>query len=109
MDSVAVDSVGCDTANGIQASITVRTNGVAGGTLHLTWIHGNTSGTGSSAATEEIVLPQGQRQFQQTFRHAFGSADAYLYWGVRVSTTPAAASGEGAQKTVYADSCDPIR
>lgn len=109
VDSVAVDSVGCDTANGIQASITVRTNGAAGGVLRLTWIHGNTSGSGSSAATEEIVLPQGQRQFQQTYRHAFGSADAYLYWGVRVSTTPAAASGEGTQKTVYADSCDPIR
>jgi hypothetical protein len=109
VDSIAVDSVGCSTTNGIQTSITVQTNGAADGVLHLTWTHGNTRGTGTPAATDEIVLPRGQRQFKQTFRHTFGSADAYLYWGVRVSTAPGAASGDGTQQTVNADSCDPIR
>lgn len=109
VDSVAVDSVGCSTTNGIQASITVQTNGAADGILYLAWTHGNTRGPGTPAATDQIVLPRGQRQFTQTFRHVFGSADAYLYWGVRVSTAPGAASGDGTQQTVNADSCDPIR
>ncbi|MFH0176597.1 serine/threonine-protein kinase [Streptomyces cacaoi] len=108
VDSVAVNSVSCSTTNGIQASITVQTNGAADGILYLTWTHGNTAGPGTPAATDEIVLPRGQRQIQQTFRHTFGSADAYLYWGIRVSTAPGAASGDGTQQTVNADSCDPI-
>ncbi|MEV8099459.1 protein kinase [Kitasatospora sp. NPDC085879] len=106
--SLSVSGFGCSGRYSAQATVSVKTDGAAPGTLVLTWFHGSSPGPGTTVATDRIVLPAGRTGFTGTYTHAFGSADASAYWGVQVTSLPAAATGNGTYKTVYADTCHPV-
>lgn len=93
------------------ASITVQTDGAADGTMTLTWFDSTSSGqAGPTDATDSIPLPKGKTQISGRYTHTFGTPDPYPYVGVKVTTSPAADSGNGSIATITApSSCNPIR
>lgn len=108
--SVSVPRFGCSGNSSYTAiaTVTVQSDGAAAGTLTLSWFHSSTKGPRGSTtvATESVPLAQGQQSFTATYSHDFGGSDQYPYWGVSVSTTPAADSGNGSYQVVAA--CGPI-
>ncbi|WP_327733622.1 serine/threonine protein kinase [Streptomyces nojiriensis] len=106
--AVYLSQYGCSGKFGTQAVASVKTDGASTGTLILTWFHSNTRGPGPAVATDRITIPAGQASFSKTYAHTFGPGDPYLYWGVQVSSSPAAATGTGTYKVLYADDCNPI-
>jgi serine/threonine-protein kinase len=92
-------------------SVTVRTNGAAEGTLTLSWF-GSASPrvVGTVSATERVTLPKGQTQVSGRYTHTFPTPERASYLGVKVSTSPAARSGNGSFVTTTAPAgCDPVR
>ncbi|MFD7916358.1 serine/threonine-protein kinase [Streptomyces sp. NPDC059752] len=106
--AVSLSQYGCSGRYGTQAVVSVKSDGASTGTLILTWFHSNTRGLGPTVATDRITIPAGQTSFSSTYAHAFGSGDRYLYWGVQVSSNPAAATGNSTYKVLYADDCSPV-
>ncbi|MER5429163.1 serine/threonine-protein kinase [Streptomyces sp. NPDC002588] len=92
-------------------SVTVKTDGAADGTMTLTWFNSMTDGqTGPADGTQSVTLAKGQTQISGRYTHTFGTPDPYPYLGVKVSTSPAADSGNGSIATIAApSSCDPVR
>ncbi|MFG1811347.1 serine/threonine-protein kinase [Streptomyces sp. NPDC049040] len=103
--SVAVARLDCDGTAGVVAAVTVRSNGTADGTLTLTWFDSRTASRRGAVtvATGTARLPAGKTSFTGTYPHDFG-ADRSAYWGLAVSTDPAADTGDGSFLTVPA--CD---
>ncbi|MFJ6485940.1 protein kinase [Streptomyces sp. NPDC091682] len=106
--AVSLSQYGCSGKFGTQAVASVKTDGASTGTLILTWFHSNTRGPGPAVATDRITIPAGQTSFSKTYAHTFGPSDPFPYWGVQVSSSPAAATGTGTYKVLYADDCNPI-
>ncbi|MER6125068.1 serine/threonine-protein kinase [Streptomyces sp. NPDC001795] len=92
-------------------SVTVKTNGAADGTMTLTWFDSTSAGqAGPTDGTQSITLPKGQTQVSGRYTHTFSTPDPYPYLGVKVTTSPAADSGNGSIATITApSSCNPIR
>jgi serine/threonine-protein kinase len=57
-------------------------------------------------ATESVQLTKGKTSFTAKPSHDFGSSDKTYDWGVVVSTSPAADSGNGSYKVTPA--CGPL-
>ncbi|MEU0936950.1 serine/threonine-protein kinase [Embleya sp. NPDC005971] len=93
------------------ASVTVLTDGAADGTLNLTWFTGSSArAVGTVVATDAVALPKGRTQVPGRYTHRFITPERSPYLGVKVSTSPAADSGNGAFVTVSAPSgCNPPR
>ncbi|MFI2350790.1 serine/threonine-protein kinase [Streptomyces sp. NPDC019443] len=106
--AVSLSQYGCSGKFGTQSVASVKSDGAAAGTLILTWFHSNTRGVGPTVATDRITIPTGQTAFSGRYAHTFGPSDPYPYWGVQVSSDPAAAAGTGTYKVLYADDCNPI-
>ncbi|MEU4359248.1 serine/threonine-protein kinase [Streptomyces virginiae] len=106
--AVSLSQFGCYGKFGTESVASVKSDGAAGGTLILTWFHSNTRGVGPTVATDRITIPAGQTAFSGRYAHTFGTSDPYPYWGVRVSSDPAAATGTGMYKVLFADDCNPI-
>ena len=93
------------------ASVTVKTDGAADGTLKLSWFHG-TSATdiGTIVFTEPVPLPAGKTQISNRYTHTFDTPDTNPYLGLQISTSPEAESGNGSFATIPApSSCTPVR
>jgi serine/threonine-protein kinase len=89
------------------AAVTVQSDGAAAGTLTLTWIHSTSKESrGTTVATESVALKKGQTSSTVTYSHDFGYYDVYPYWGLAVSTTPAAGTGNSSYQLIPA--CIPI-
>ncbi|MEU9280563.1 serine/threonine-protein kinase [Streptomyces sp. NPDC048342] len=95
----------------IVASVSVTTDGAADGTLYLSWYVSDSAGAvGSVVATDPVALPKGKTQISGRYTHAFAVPTRYAYLGVRVTTDPAADSGNGSfQSTAAPVDCDPPR
>ncbi|HEY5833846.1 serine/threonine-protein kinase [Streptomyces sp.] len=108
--SVSIPRFSCSGKSGYTAlgTVTVQSDGAAAGTLTLSWFHGITKGPRGSVtvATESVPLAEGQQSFTGTYSHDFGGSDTYPYWGLSVSTDPAADSGNGSYQVVAA--CGPV-
>jgi hypothetical protein len=52
-----------------------------------------------------VTLNKGQTNMQATKMQDFSSAPP-AYWGVEVTTDPAAASGNGTSETVFGPNCE---
>jgi serine/threonine-protein kinase len=106
--SVSIPRFTCSGSGSYTAlgTVTVQSDGAADGTLTLSWFHGIAKGTRGSVtvAAESVPLTKGQQSFSGTYSHYFGS-DTYPYWGLAVSTNPAADSGNGSYQVVAA--CGP--
>ncbi|MFI1584405.1 serine/threonine-protein kinase [Embleya sp. NPDC020630] len=110
--SVKIDASG-PSASGcaLVASVTVLTDGAADGTLNLTWFTGSSArAVGTVVATDAVALPKGRTQVSGRYTHTFITPERSPYLGVKVSTGPAAGSGNGAFVTVSAPrGCNPPR
>ncbi|WP_225849299.1 serine/threonine-protein kinase [Streptomyces sp. HPF1205] len=108
--SVSIPRFGCSGNSGYTAvaTVTVQSDGAAAGTLTLSWFHSATKDPrgGATVSTQSVRFAEGQRSFTATYSYDFGGGDTYPYWGLTVSTTPAADSGNGSYQVVAA--CGPI-
>jgi serine/threonine-protein kinase len=93
------------------ASVTVQTDGAADGTLNLSWFTSSSAtAVGTVVATDPVPLPKGKTQVSGRYTHSFTTPERSSYLGVKVSTSPAADSGNGAFVTIPApSSCNPAR
>ncbi|GGR65974.1 hypothetical protein GCM10010269_00670 [Streptomyces humidus] len=110
--SVKIDASGpLGSGCAVVASVTVLTDGAADGTLSLTWFTGYSArAVGTVAATYAVSLPEGRTQVSGRYTHTFVTPERSPYLGVKVSTSPAADSGNGAFVTFSAPSgCNPPR
>jgi serine/threonine protein kinase len=93
------------------ASVTVITDGAADGTLRISWFHSNSPRVvGTTVSTDSVTLAKGKTQSSQRYTHTFAVPDSNPYLGVKISTSPAADSGNNSFATISApSSCDPVR
>lgn len=107
VDSVQITGFGCQGRTGAYAIAQVTSDGKASGTLTFTWFSSpSASGAHTTDGTPTVVsLAQGQTTVKATEMHDFSSAPP-TYWGVEVTTDPAAASGNGSSETVYGPNCE---
>ncbi|MFC4036713.1 serine/threonine-protein kinase [Streptomyces polygonati] len=106
--SVAIPSYGCSPIDGYTtlATVTVRSDGAAAGTLYLTWYHGGrTPQTATTVQTGTVDLAKGQTSFSGTYAHDFGPEDRTEDWGLAASTDPVADSGTVFKVVPY---CGPV-
>ncbi|WP_371666691.1 protein kinase [Streptomyces sp. NBC_00289] len=105
--SVNITNVDCKGSRG-DASITVHTNGVAGGSLNLTWLSGDRPEPQGSHVedVQTFPLPEGENSVYISAHHSFAGEN---WWGAMVSTSPDADSGERSYKFLDAFVCDPPR
>jgi len=102
--SVTITSTGCSGDQGMQATVGVSTNGAADGVLTLSWYYINTNGDKVSSPPLSVKLPSGQTDVKGTYAHNFGGQGSN--WGLTVSTTPAAALGNGSSATLITALCE---
>ncbi|MEU3342936.1 serine/threonine-protein kinase [Streptomyces sp. NPDC006668] len=110
--SAQINAVGpTSAACTIVASVTVTTDGAADGTLYLSWyVSDSPRVVGTVVATDPVPLPKGKTQIANRYTHAFPVPTRYDYLGVKVTTDPAADSGNGSfQATAAPVDCDPPR
>lgn len=98
VSSVAVTGFTCSTGSRTAtATVLVRYDGTAAGTLHLTWWRSAT-GKPQGAVTQTpqtAHFPKGAVSYTFTDSFTFKADAAHPYVGLTVSTDPAAASGNG--------------
>ena len=106
--SVAISRYLCEPGSETttEALVTVKTNGAAAGSLTLTWWVGRSARTPiSTESTATYSLAKGTTSFSTTYYGNFSNASYEDYWGLTVSTTPTAASGNGSVDSVLGSSC----
>lgn len=107
VDSVQITAFNCQGLTGAYATAEVTSDGKAPGTLTFTWFSSpSSSGAHTPYGTPTVVtLNQGQTDVKATEMHDFSSAPP-AYWGVEVTTDPAAASGNGTSETLFGPDCE---
>lgn len=105
--SVQITAYGCQARTGMYATVEVKSDGKASGTLTFTWFSSpSASGAHTTYGTPTVVtLAKGQTDVSTTKMDDFSSAPP-AYWGVEVTTDPAAASGNGTSDTVFGPNCE---
>lgn len=107
VNSVQITASGCQARTGMYATVDVKSDGKAAGRLTFTWFSSPTSsGAHTTYGTPTVVtLAKGQTDVSTTKMDDFSSAPP-AYWGVEVTTDPAAASGNGTSATVFGPNCE---
>jgi serine/threonine-protein kinase len=107
VDSVRINAFNCQGRTGAYATVEVTSDGKASGTLTFTWFSSpSSSGARTTYGAPTVVtLSQGQTDVTVTKMDDFSSAPP-AYWGVEVTTDPAAASGNGASESLYGPNCE---
>jgi serine/threonine-protein kinase len=95
----------CSGRVGITVVVNVSSDGAAAGALTLQW-YTSDSPTGARTAvnTQLVTLPQGKTTVSNNYSYSFPSGPAY--WGVAISTKPAADSGDGSSQYLLAANCE---
>ncbi|MFD0273239.1 serine/threonine-protein kinase [Kitasatospora sp. NPDC127111] len=106
VSTVNLDSLTCSGRWSLSATVTVAAQGTGTGTLTLSWYH-TSGGRSVTVATDTVEIRDGRATV--TRAHDFGSADTFPTWGVRVSTSPAAAKPGKTSAEMAAFLCDPPR
>jgi serine/threonine-protein kinase len=107
VDSVQITAFNCQDLTGAYATVEVTSDGKAPGSLTFTWFSSPTA-TGAHTtygAPTVVTLDQGQTDVTVTKTQDFSTAPP-AYWGVEVTTDPAAASGNGTSETLFGPGCE---
>jgi serine/threonine-protein kinase len=104
--SVAIDKYGCSGNHGASAIVAVTSDGAAAGTLYLAWYYTDANGAQHSIGTDAITIPKGQTDFVNSTAYFKSFGTQGVYWGLSVSTNPAATRGNGSTATVLAATCE---
>ena len=84
----------------------VQSDGAAAGTLTLTWYYTDANGAEHTVKTASVTIPKGQATFVNSKPYYYDFSNEGVYWGLTVSTTPAAIRGNNSTSTVLAASCE---
>jgi serine/threonine-protein kinase len=104
--SVTITALGCQGRYGIYATADVKTDGAASGTLYFTWFYSDSAnGRVTDLPPTLVTLSPGQTDVQATKIGDFSGHLGSTYWGVQISTDPAAASGNGSSQTLVGSTC----
>ncbi|MEV4335099.1 serine/threonine-protein kinase [Streptomyces sp. NPDC049597] len=100
-DSVAVSGAeitrfgASSSGRAADAGVAVTTTGPEPVTITLTWYNSDESGTpGEQDGSTETYVLKGRTSYDLRYTHTFRSDRCPRYWGLRISTTPRAESGE---------------
>ncbi|HEU5425248.1 MAG TPA: serine/threonine-protein kinase [Actinocrinis sp.] len=104
--SVSINKYGCSGNHGASAIVDVTSDGAATGTLYLSWYYTDANGAQHSIGTDAITIPKGRTDFVNSTAYFKSFGTQGVYWGLSVSTKPAAARGNGSTATVLAASCE---
>jgi serine/threonine-protein kinase len=104
--SVSITKYGCSGNHGASAIVEVTSDGAATGTLYLAWYYTDANGGQHSVSTSPVTIPKGQTDFVNSTPYYQGFGDQGTYWGLTVSTNPAATRGNGSTTTVLAATCE---
>lgn len=109
ISSVGITQFGCYARVGASATVQVRSDGAAAGTLYLTWFY-SSSATGAESVVQQqnVTLPQGKTTFSGSYSYDFSDAGygSQPYWGLAVSTSPTAQSGNGSSQSLTSFGCE---
>jgi serine/threonine-protein kinase len=107
VDSVRITAFNCQGRTGAYATAEVTSDGKAAGTLTFTWFSSpSAAGAHTTVGSPTVVtLNKGQTDVKVTEMQDFSSAPP-AYWGVEVTTDPAAASGNGSSETLFGPNCE---
>ncbi|HET9168389.1 MAG TPA: serine/threonine-protein kinase [Actinospica sp.] len=107
VNSVQITGFGCQARTGIYAIAEVKSDGKAAGTLTFTWFSSATAGGARTTyGTPTVVtLAKGQTDVKSTEMQDF-SGTTSPYWGVEVTTSPAAGSGNGTSDSLFGTNCE---
>jgi serine/threonine-protein kinase len=95
----------CYGRGGITVAVNVSSDGAAAGTLTLQWYTSDTpTGARTTIDNQPITLPQGQTSVDNKYSYSFPTNASY--WGVAVSTQPAADLGDGSSQYILAATCE---
>jgi eukaryotic-like serine/threonine-protein kinase len=107
--SLTITYYGCvgNNAPETEATVDVKTNGVATATLNLAWWD-NENGQAPFRVGNRVAItvPEGKTDFSGTYYNTF-DADKSLYWGLQVTTIPTAADSTGSVRSVIGETCVP--
>ncbi|MYS22079.1 hypothetical protein GA0115240_13791, partial [Streptomyces sp. DvalAA-14] len=98
VSSVAVTGITCTAgSHTATATVLVRYDGTAAGTLHLTWWRSGTGGPQGAVTMnpQTAKFPKGATSYTFTDKLTFTPDAKHPYVGLTVSTDPAAAAGNG--------------
>lgn len=108
ISSVGITQFGCSGRVGAYATVRVQSDGAAAGTLFLSWFTSTTAdGPESVVQRQSVALPQGKTDFSGTYSFDFTDAGygSATYWGLAVSTSPTAQSGDGSSQSLVGPNC----
>lgn len=84
---------------GVDATVQVKSTGNTAGTLTLGWFYSSSDdGRRITLPSTQSALPQGTTD---TYYEDFSTVGDDFYWGLSVSTSPAAATGQNTWKSIY--------
>lgn len=109
ISSVGITLFGCSGRVGAAATVQVQSDGAAAGALFLTWFtSASANGPQSVVQQQSVVLPQGKTGFSGTYSYDFSDAGfgSQPYWGLAVSTSPTAQSGDMSSQSLQSFSCE---
>ena len=105
VDSVQITAFNCEGTEAY-ATAEVTSDGKASGTLTFTWFSSPSASGAHTAygAPTAVTLDEGQTDVQVREMQNFSGAPP-AYWGVEVTTDPAAGSGNGSSETLLGPEC----
>lgn len=94
----------------VYATISVTTNGVAGGTLTYSWFSVDAAGAQQTIPGSTTTEPLAAGTSTQTFSpsQSFAAYTAAYQWGIEISTSPAATQPGTTTETIRSSGCDVI-
>lgn len=92
--------------HGVGATVAVTPDGAAVGTLYLLWYYTDANGAQHPVGTDSITIPKGQTDFVNSTAYYYNFGIQGPYWGLTVSTNPAAIRGNNSTTTVLAATCE---
>jgi serine/threonine-protein kinase len=103
-------TVSCPSSFTLEATVAVASNG-QGGTVTFNWFYVTSDGLQQSAGTTSAGVSAGKTSQSVTSSKDFTSYSDYSTWGVTVTSSPAAGSGQGSSATIAqstSNGCEPV-
>jgi serine/threonine protein kinase len=106
---VLVSNAACYSSTALEATVSTAFTGSGPGTLILTWFYTESLRAVQPITidTESIPLSQVGSDVSTIYHYDFDSASTAGYWGVTVSTNPAATRDNDTSTEIEAESCQP--
>ncbi len=106
MRALSITKFGCSGNHFASAIVDVLSDGAAPGTLTLNWYYTDANGGNHTISTVPVTIPAGKTDFVNSTPYYGNFGTQGVYWGLMVSSTPAATRGNNSTATVLAATCE---